>query len=85
MRLGLGVFLIDLNLILIESLTVFAKLTVIMANIEKRKDREVEEDSSGDVAVRDQSLLDGDKMTLKAFLAVLVCTAHINLTVANRV
>ena len=55
-----------------------------MANIEKRKNGEVEEDSSGDVAVRDQSLINGDKMTLKAFLAVLVCTAHSNLTVANR-
>lgn len=54
-----------------------------MANIEKRKEEEVEEDSSGDVTVREQGGLEGDRMTLKAFLAVVVCASYIKLVVAN--
>lgn len=56
-----------------------------MAVTEKRKDTQVEEDSSGDVAVRDAYGLEGDKMTLKAFLAVVVYTAYMEFEIANHV
>lgn len=57
-----------------------------MADLEKRKDEHVEDDSSTEGAARDPTGLglDGDTMTLKAFLAVVVGISQIDYTVATR-